>query len=110
MSHILLRGLPSILYWKLWRERCSRVYDEGRQSAFSIFLKVCYVLALGVEKECKVRFKAIWVGWSFPLNGMLKLNLDGALKGNPGLAGGEAVVRNQWGQLVLATSFLYGEC
>ena len=45
-----------------------------------------------------------------PPQGFLKLNIDGASKGNPGLSGGGAILRNSLGQLVLAGSYFYGIC
>ncbi|CAK9173003.1 unnamed protein product, partial [Ilex paraguariensis] len=53
---------------------------------------------------------AKWICWNFPLPGFLKLNTDGASKGNPGPAGGGVVLRNEWGQMVLAGSYYYGTC
>ncbi|CAK9188163.1 unnamed protein product [Ilex paraguariensis] len=40
-----------------------------------------------------------------PAQGLLKLNIDGASKGNPGLSGGGAILGNQWGQFVLGGSY-----
>lgn len=39
-----------------------------------------------------------------------KLNVDGASKGNPGLAGGGGLIRDHHGSLVLAYSHFYGPC
>ncbi|CAK9166787.1 unnamed protein product [Ilex paraguariensis] len=45
-----------------------------------------------------------------PSYGILKLNIDGASKGNPGRSGGGAILRNSDGQMVLAGSYFYGIC
>ncbi|CAK9161989.1 unnamed protein product, partial [Ilex paraguariensis] len=42
--------------------------------------------------------------------GILKLNVDEAVKGNPGLASGGAIVRDERGGVILVASFYYEEC
>lgn len=39
-------------------------------------------------------------GWNCPLEGGLKLNFDGASRGNPSLAGIGGVIRNQAGEIL----------
>ncbi|CAK9137047.1 unnamed protein product, partial [Ilex paraguariensis] len=46
----------------------------------------------------------------YPNPGIVKLNVDGAAEGNPGPAGGRAVLRNERGGAILTASFYYGEC
>lgn len=35
------------------------------------------------------------VGWDKPENGWIKLNIDGAAKGNPGWAGGGGILQDE---------------
>lgn len=54
---------------------------------FAYAKEVAYAMKLEdnmVKKPTKV---LLLVGWSFPPQGWVKLNTDGASKGNPGLAG-----------------------
>ena len=57
--------------------------------------------------SCQVITKALFVYRDCPGVGCLKLNVDGAVRRNPGLAGGDVVLRNEWGRMVLAGSFYY---
>ena len=132
VGHGLIRSVSLLVYWQVWNERCRRRAGEGLLHSYSIFIRVCSILRyqmrnvrakiqddvvgrgflqlLGVEVSCHVIPRVNWVCWSFPEAGCFKLNVDGAAKGNPGLAGGGAILRNEWGGLVLAASFFYGEC
>ncbi|GLJ45809.1 hypothetical protein SUGI_0963950 [Cryptomeria japonica] len=44
------------------------------------------------------------VRWEVPPPGWMKLNFDGASKGNPGVAGYGAIIRNELGRLIYAVS------
>ena len=59
-------------------------------------------------KPSTIRTRVLWVSWTYPADGLLKLNVDGSVKRNPGCSGGGAVLRNQRGQLVLVASRYYG--
>jgi ribonuclease HI len=47
--------------------------------------------------------------WSPPPDGFIKINFDGASKGNPGPAGYGAVIRNSTGEILLLTAGYLGE-
>ncbi|XP_043721033.1 14.7 kDa ribonuclease H-like protein [Telopea speciosissima] len=47
--------------------------------------------------------------WCPPRRGV-KMNVDGASKGNPGPSGGGRIIRNQEGNLIMAFSNFYGCC
>ncbi|CAK9181106.1 unnamed protein product, partial [Ilex paraguariensis] len=47
--------------------------------------------ALGIEYIQNIQIIALCVTWFPPLYGMLKINVDGASKGNPSRAGGGVV-------------------
>lgn len=48
-------------------------------------------------------------GWTRPPDGFLKLNFDGALRGNPGPASIGGIVRNQVGEIIHIYSRVLGE-
>lgn len=54
--------------------------------------------------------KMVPVKWLKPLNRTLKLNTDGCSNGNPGLAGGGDVRRNNKGDLIMAFSTFFCVC
>ncbi|CAK9158500.1 unnamed protein product, partial [Ilex paraguariensis] len=45
-SQNLLRGVPLVVIWRLWRERCRRVYEDSSLSAYAVFLDICSTLRL----------------------------------------------------------------
>ncbi|KAL6178868.1 hypothetical protein ACLB2K_050385 [Fragaria x ananassa] len=49
-----------------------------------------------------------WVRWEPPNPGWLKLNTDGASKGNPGLSGGGSILRDPNGNVIFLTFRGYG--
>ncbi|KAF5189663.1 hypothetical protein FRX31_020749 [Thalictrum thalictroides] len=55
---------------------------------------------LGLQTRIKPPPKVIECYWSLPPRGWLKVNTDGASKGNPGIAGWGAVLRKDDGALV----------
>ncbi|CAK9153622.1 unnamed protein product [Ilex paraguariensis] len=65
---------------------------------------------LNVPKYKVVKVFSWWIAWKYLYMGLLKLNIDGASKGNPGESGGWTILRNSRGQLVLVGSYLYGIC
>ncbi|CAK9167835.1 unnamed protein product [Ilex paraguariensis] len=46
VSQNLLRGVPLVVIWRLWRERCRRVYEDSSLSAYAVFLDICSTLRL----------------------------------------------------------------
>lgn len=47
--------------------------------------------------------------WIKPSNGLVKLNFDGAFKGNPGPSAGGGIIRNSDDQMIYAYSSYYGD-
>ncbi|CAK9167212.1 unnamed protein product [Ilex paraguariensis] len=104
---------PSVPLTLIDGARCKRIYDDNALNAHAVCLEVCSALrlqahgikpkategimgteflkALEVEVRYELKPKIVWVNWSPPIPGYLKLNVDGASKGNPGRAGGGAV-------------------
>ena len=99
-----------IIFGQIWKERCRRVSGEGKLHSYSLFVRICSILRYQVKTitpkvldddmgkaflsflqiEClgSISLKCFWVKWSCPAEGFMKLNTDGASRGNPGLAGG----------------------
>ena len=65
---------------------------------------------LNVFSPFHISIQVKWISWSLPPEGSLKLNIDGSSKGNPGLSGRGAVLRNHRGKFVLAGSYFNGVC
>ena len=131
LSHSLIRGISLLVYWQLWKERCRRQFEGQRlhsSKVFHMIMNLCLqayrvrpkavdsptgialLHSLNVSPTRTPTVKVRWIRWITPIHGSLKLNTDGASKGNPGQSGGGAVLRNQWGQFVLSGSFYYGFC
>ena len=49
------------------------------------------------------------VRWRCPFQAVVKLNLDGCSRGNPGRSGGGGLFRDSDGRLLLAFSCYFGE-
>lgn len=47
-------------------------------------------------------------GWSMPMHNQVKINFDGALKGNPREVGGGGVYRDGYGKVIWAFTEYYG--
>ena len=54
--------------------------------------------------------KEILINWKSPPDGWLKLNIDGAVKGNPGPAGGGGLLRDHRGNWINGFSANLGWC
>ncbi|KAH0646373.1 hypothetical protein KY285_024978 [Solanum tuberosum] len=61
-------------------------------------------------ENLKLRINIKCLRWSKPSPGTFKLNTDGCSKENPGSAGGEGVLRDDKGQIIMAYSEYYGNC
>ena len=77
-----------------YQGRCfkPKVKDDAAGKALLCFLQI--------DSPYVVEWKAFWVKWVCPPNGVLKLNTDGASRQSSRVAGGGAVVRNEWGKIV----------
>ncbi|KAK9268800.1 hypothetical protein L1049_000564 [Liquidambar formosana] len=128
--HILIRCLPLILYWELWKDRCRRKYD-GKSFSFDFVINTIRshlvavadhcsfdiptnqiqsstLLLLNIQKGNPKLKKVRLIKWHPPPAGVLKLNIDGASKGNPGPSGGGSILRNDLGEVLFTTSNFYG--
>ena len=86
--------------WWSWKWRCDNVFgNNGRCRDRTRFIKdkskeVTVAHLKRVERQPRVHRVERMVGWVFPRTGWLKLNTDGASRGNPGLATAGGVLRN----------------
>ncbi|CAL1373186.1 unnamed protein product [Linum trigynum] len=103
----------SIAVWLIWKNRCTGCF-QGLHKAMS-----APSLAFSIHQRALLWHKA-WqaptvnfgrhgskpervekqIQWSFPRNGWVKLNVDGASVGNPGLAGAGGIIRDEHGKWV----------
>lgn len=65
------------------------------------------MLDYGIQVNCK-NTQIITVRWTAPEKDFA-LNVDGASKGNPGMAGGGGCFRGPSGQLILGFAYFYGK-
>lgn len=107
-------------------ERCRRKFEGHHLNVYALFMQVISALRWqafmvrpkrGEDLKGKDLLKDLklnvivsvvsnvkWIKWESPYDNMLKLNVDGASKGNSGLSGGGMVVRDCKGQLVTAAA------
>ncbi|GLJ21588.1 hypothetical protein SUGI_0400770 [Cryptomeria japonica] len=71
---------------------------------FECFYRVTYHICFAPCKNISRKD----VVWKPPPPGWVKMNFDGASKGNPGRAGFGAVIRNEYGKLLWSIASLYG--
>eukprot|EP00253_Pinus_taeda_P029955 PITA_29955 len=93
---------PGFITWTIWKER-NRIAPDNQPSArYQQILKVFKLdngqNTLTTDSQQKPRMGPI--GWSRPPVGFLKLNFDGASRGNPGLASIGGVIRNYEGEIL----------
>ena len=77
------------------------------------FKEVCKALntldPLGPNVNRKTT-KEIFIKWEVPPHGWMKMNLDGASKGNPGHAGGGGTIGDNLGKWIRSFSANFGRC
>lgn len=123
---ILASIVPTLILWELWKLRNEIRHEVSSFSMQTVIYRVLNwirELNLLIKPKKKVSFSGIislqmlnvqmktvkikrptLVQWKPPTGNLLKLNIDGASKGNPGRAGCGGVVRNSSGDLILAFS------
>ncbi|XP_070021738.1 uncharacterized protein [Nicotiana sylvestris] len=115
----VMQALPSCVVWELWKRRNSMKYGDAVTTS-----RVIYQVSSNLQALVKVRkpgmdmvphkwqdllammenftpkLKVTKVMWEFPSAGWLKVNTDGALRGNPGRISIGFCIRNENGDIV----------
>ncbi|XP_070010908.1 uncharacterized protein LOC142162804 [Nicotiana tabacum] len=115
----VMQALPSCVVWKLWKRRNSMKYGEAVTTS-----RVIYQVSSNLQALVKVRkpgmdmvphkwqdllammenfthkLKVTKVMWEFPSAGWLKVNTDGASRGNPCRSSIGFCIRNENGDIV----------
>ncbi|KAH0711931.1 hypothetical protein KY289_007890 [Solanum tuberosum] len=126
VHELIFQCLPSVIFWEIWKYRCTYKYEGTRPSSSSIMHKTTYLIQLVLTSQfpslqthsnfrniclmmdnIKPKLDIIPVWWSRPNLGDFKLNVDGCSKGNPGSVGGGGILRNHLGHMIMAfTTYL----
>lgn len=126
--------VPTMILWHLWRERNARIFKDkeapvhkvigGIEVGISEYFNVkasyrCYsffsywdqlmikkwpLIKYSKGNLMKAKSHRASIKWKLPPKGRLKLNFDGASKGNPGQSGARFVVPDDQGKLIWAAS------
>ncbi|XP_075099497.1 uncharacterized protein LOC142176265 [Nicotiana tabacum] len=115
----IMQAFPSCIVWELWKRRNSMKYGDGVRTS-----RVIYQVSSNLQTLVKVRkpgmimvphkwqdllvvmenftpkLKVTKVMWEFPSAGWLKVNTDGASRGNPGRSSIGFCIRNENGDIV----------
>ncbi|XP_059289936.1 uncharacterized protein LOC132043485 [Lycium ferocissimum] len=126
---MLLKCLPTIICWEIWKARCTYRYEGIKYSQRRIIDQITY-LAKGIInlQFTSLKLESPWhnychmienlkpkinikcIKWIKPDSPFLKLNTDGCSKGNPGSSGGGGILRDENGHFLMAFSAYYGQC
>nr|XP_016466901.1 PREDICTED: uncharacterized protein LOC107789578 [Nicotiana tabacum] len=115
----VMQALPSCVVWELWKRRNSMKYGDAVTTS-----RVIYQVSSNLQALVKVRkpgmdmvphkwqdllammenftpkLKVTKIMWEFPSAGWLKVNTDGASRGNPGRSSIGFCIRNENGDIV----------
>lgn len=122
--------LPFLIMWNLWIARNQARYEGTPHSSTYLIQSVKAQLfeimaffktkaldsrekqgkleAIGLVPEHQRQVLCIPVAWQKPGKGHLKLNADGASRGNPGKEGAGGGLRDSKGKMIFAFSFYLG--
>ncbi|OMO90964.1 reverse transcriptase [Corchorus capsularis] len=100
--------------WRIWTSRCRRVFDPNEVASLDA---IVYNIA-GTTKSVIAAMSmpspptgpTTSISWTPPGEHFVKLNTDGAAKGNPGAAGAGGVIRNTEGGWVVGFAAHLGTC
>lgn len=111
-------NLPSLIFWELWKHRNRSLYDGICSLAWVLvanikreFFSIMQVAGINfhptvswpLSSSSSIRMGRIApkviriIHWSKPSEGLVKLNTDGACRGNPGVSGGGGIVHDAIG-------------
>eukprot|EP00253_Pinus_taeda_P007373 PITA_07373 len=95
--------MPGFLLWTIWKERNRRVDPNEKPSARDLHILKCFQLEAShiiTTPRHQQQPNSEVNRWNCPPEGVLKLNFDGASRGNPGRASIGGVIRNQEAEIV----------
>lgn len=126
---IVFSLLPSLILWELWRHRNKAIFDSVISPPWILIANVKRDL-VSLLSLAKVRFhpsiisplfnhnsvrvgqlrqRTVWaMQWLKPPTGFIKLNTDGACRGNLGVSAGGGIVRDSNGRFIYAFASYYG--
>ena len=107
-----------IACWWLWKWRNERAFKPSPsipvdQRSFILARVKQVALAMtpsNIQNHSSARRVETLVSWRHPAVGWVKLNTDGAAKGNPGAAGGGGLIRGHRGELFEVFTINCGSC
>ncbi|XP_059310637.1 uncharacterized protein LOC132061989 [Lycium ferocissimum] len=120
-KHFCRPAVPAIILWEIWKRR-NTLRHEGKMSNTKLIYQVMHTL-ISFMKVSKRNFKyapynwnsvveslnrysqpikATTVVWRLPDKGWIKVNTDGASRGNPGRSSWGFCVRNERGDILRA--------
>ncbi|XP_058106878.1 uncharacterized protein LOC131250608 [Magnolia sinica] len=119
--------LPILILWELWKTRNTARFNNKPMRAFSIIARIRILAsmlvnnsignapqqfhsrdAMGISSPPPPLFHTEVIRWAKLSSDWVKVNVDGSMRGNPGLFGGEGGYKNTNGDLILAFSLGYG--
>ncbi|KAK4397307.1 putative ribonuclease H protein [Sesamum angolense] len=88
----------------IWKVR-QHIETIGRSNLAHLISWKCdkyLASSMGFSVKIQHKIKVLKVNWDKPERGWVKINTDGASKGNPGISGAGGIVRNEEGVAILA--------
>lgn len=106
----LIKNLWSLILpmtcWYIWKERNNRIFREAKCTSQVVFDKICKAIKENIN--IPHRNNKQWFFADMNDFDWVKVNFDGATKGNPGKARGGGVNRNSQGVYIAAIASPYG--
>ncbi|WMV08266.1 hypothetical protein MTR67_001651 [Solanum verrucosum] len=97
----IIKTLPIVICWNLWKNRCSAKYGGKLPGSWP---EVVDCIA-----NCNQDIRITLVMWKTPPTNKYKLNTDGSALHNPGKIGGGGILRDDQGVIIYAFVFPFGE-
>jgi ribonuclease HI len=101
--------------WLLWTWRNKTIFEDNFQRPHNP-IRVIQKYSMDID-ECTLRHlhipqqkETIYIGWRRPPEGWIKLNSDGACKGNNGISGCGGLFRNSDGRWIKGYAKKIGSC